>query len=168
MGSRRSKRAARVCGSVYDVVTGAVRLLKRAMVVTEVRRPAGRLLVFRFATKLTMADVTTFIGDIKVQLGGIVKEQQRCLACGDLRATGILTPDVVEALIGLLRGDNPYIEKTGVVVGNATFGLQVERMFREAGNPVRQAFKEPDALIGFLSPSMSPAELAAARAWVEG
>lgn len=130
-------------------------------------RPTGRLILFRFPPRLSLADVGVFIADIKVALGGIVKDGQRCVSCGDLRRTGILTPDVVDALVALLRGDNPHIEKTGVVVGNATFGLQVERMFREAGNPARQGFKEVDGLVDFLAPSLTPAERATARAWLD-
>lgn len=135
--------------------------------VAEVKRPTGRLIVFRFPQRFTLDDVGVFISDIKATLGGIVKDGQRCVACGDIRRTGILTPDVVDAIVNMLRADNPYIERTGVVVGNATFGLQVERMFREAGSPVRQAFKDTDGLMGFLTPVLSEPERAAARGWLE-
>jgi hypothetical protein len=130
----------------------------------EIHRAAGRLIVFRFGQRVTLSELGPFVAEVRKHLGDVAKEGRRAVTCGDVRQTSILTPDVVDGLIALLRNDNAVIEKTGVVVGNATFGLQVERMFREAGNPMRQAYRDVDALTKFLAPSLQPDELAAVRA----
>jgi hypothetical protein len=134
----------------------------------EIARVAGRLIVFRFPQKVVMADLGPFVADVRKLLGAVHAEGKRAVTCGDVRRTTILTPDVVDGLVNLLKADNPVIEKTGVVVGNATFGLQVERMFREAANPNRQAFREVEPLTTWLAASLDAAELAAARAHLGG
>lgn len=130
----------------------------------EIARVAGRLIVFRFPQKVVMADVAPFVAEVRRLLGAVHQEGRRGVTCGDVRRTTILTSDVVEALVTLLKADNPVIEKTGVVVGNATFGLQVERMFREAANPKRQAFREVQPLVARLDASLDADERAAVRA----
>ena len=69
-------------------------------------------------------------------------------------------------LVKLLRNGNGKAERSAVLLPatNALVSLQVERLFREAGNPAgRRAFRSADAQLSWLVEVLSPAELSSAR-----
>jgi hypothetical protein len=69
----------------------------------------------------------------------------RSVICADWRGAPLLSPDVAEALIGLLRVGNAFFERSAILLGEeqALFGMQVERVVREAANPKRRTFRDP-------------------------
>jgi hypothetical protein len=83
--------------------------------------------------------------------------------CADWRAAHILAPEVADRLIGLLRRANPRIRRAGILLagGHAIFGLQVERVVREAGNPARKTFHSAKLLHDWLSEELQPVECSA-------
>ena len=65
---------------------------------------------------------------------------------------GVLRQDIADSYVELARGDNPRIERTAFLVGQAaTFGLQIERMIRDAGNPSRRSFHDRRELSKWLA-----------------
>ena len=108
------------------------------------------------------------IEDIPPFLAGIVKLLSEApghiVTCMDLRASALLAPEAADMLIGLMRRDNPHIERTAMVLSdNALVSLQVARMIREAGNPNRRAFHDAGQAATWLSEVLSPAELQTLR-----
>ena len=64
----------------------------------------------------------------------------------------------------MLKSDNPKVERSAVLIGNSSvFGLQLERMFREAGNPGRRVFRSVDTIVTWLDESLDEAERTSER-----
>ena len=124
----------------------------------------GRLVTIFIAAPFGMDDVAPF----QMAIGKLLQEAPaRVVTCMDLRASLILAPDVADQLIGLMRKDNPRIERTAMVLGdNAVLGLQVARMIREAGNPNRRTFQHAEAAEAWLGEALSPSEQAALNAFL--
>jgi hypothetical protein len=131
-----------------------------------VENPVGRLCLARFVPPFDVAQVETFAADIRAILGRLGRPS---IFCNDTRGVPIFPPDVSERITMMLRSDNPRVERSAVVIGGSSvFGLQLERMFREAGNPGRRVFRTPDALIGWLDEALDPAERARMRSFLGG
>lgn len=71
----------------------------------------------------------------------------RIVGCTDLRRMDVLPPDVFEQLAGMLRADNPKVERNAFLVSaNSVVQLQMQRMIHETNNPGRRTFRvEADA-----------------------
>jgi hypothetical protein len=90
------------------------------------------------------------------------------VALADWRTGAIYRPDVTEGMLGILKADNPRIERSAHVMGaSATLNLQIERLVREGGNPSRRAFRTPSEALAFLSPALTPAEAAWLKQWYD-
>jgi hypothetical protein len=85
--------------------------------------------------------------------------------CADWRGLEVLSPEVGDALLELLRRGNGRLERSGVLLSasNAIFTLQVERLFREAANPSRRAFRQTEPMLAWLAEVLRPDELRRAR-----
>jgi len=113
----------------------------------------GSLVELRFAGTATLEDVVRF----KAETAALVtrlweREARRVVLCTDLRATQLFSPEVASEIIGLMRGDNPRVERNGVL-GNASaiLSLQVQRLLIEAANPGRRRiFSEISPLTDWL------------------
>ena len=114
----------------------------------EFRALRGKVALVRFPEHVELPDVEAFVAEVRAHLthlgGGAVY-------CVDCEKTGLFPPRVADALIALMKSDNPAIARTGVLVnGSATFGMQVERMLREADNPCRRSFRDAEELLSWL------------------
>lgn len=101
-------------------------------------------------------------GAFGASLGGHVKGVDgQVLLCTDLRRADLFPPTVADRFVAMMKADNPkLLRSVFLVAGSATFGLQIERLIREAGHPNRRAFRSLDAVVGFLSDIAAPPELA--------
>src|SRR5579883_873197 len=96
----------------------------------------GRLIEVRVESPVAFEDVDPFFKRMRSLIGPM---PARAIVCVDLRAARLFPPDVAEGFVGVMRGDNPRIERSGFLVSDsALFGLQIERMIREAGSPLRR------------------------------
>jgi hypothetical protein len=68
----------------------------------------------------------------------------------------------------MLRADNPLVERTAYLLSDSqqTLAMQVERIMREANNPVRRTFRRTDELLPWLNEVLTPAEAARAQAFL--
>lgn len=100
-------------------------------------------------------------------VGAFPPRPNKVVATVDFRCAHIFTPDVTDVLLGLLKGDNPHIEKSAHILNasGALFSLQVERLVREANNPRRQVFREPKHALAYLADVLTPSQLAWLDAW---
>ncbi len=108
----------------------------------------GRLVELTVVYPVTVAEVqacATRVAALMTQIKG------RVVIVGDIRNSPALHPDVAEAFGKLMRADNPRIERSALLVGEgAVLGLQVERMVREAKNPMRRMFRSAAAALTWL------------------
>ena len=76
----------------------------------------------------------------------------------DLVHASVFPQKVADAYTAVMR-DELRLRRTGVLLGeSAVQSLQVDRMLRETGNPVRRAFREVPDLLGWLDPTLGPVE----------
>lgn len=121
-----------------------------------VERKTDRLVSVVISSPFGLEDVAPFQAAI-VKL--LTETTGRVVTCMDLRQSVVLAPEVADALVGLMRRDNPRIERTAFLLGdNAVMNMQVARMIREAGNPSRRTFHDPGQLIAWLEESLTVGE----------
>ncbi len=121
-----------------------------------VATPVGRLCVARFVPPFDVAQVDKLAQEIREIL---TRLSRPAIFCNDVRRTHVFPPDVSDRITAMLKSDNPKVERSAVVIGNSSVaGLQLERMFREAGNPGRRVFRTVDAIATWLDEVLTPLE----------
>jgi len=109
----------------------------------------GRLASIRFENPITTEEVEGLLSQIISFIGSM---HENGVFVVDGKSVDLLAPEIADALIELMRSDNPSIERTGILINeSATFGMQVDRMLREAGNPARRSFRNAHQLITWLN-----------------
>lgn len=94
---------------------------------------------------------------------GLVSAGQPVVGSADFRRAKVFTPPVTEIFVGILKSDNPMIERSGHVLGSgATLSLQLERIVREAANPLRRTFRSTDDAETWLGEALTPSQ----RLWL--
>jgi hypothetical protein len=85
---------------------------------------------------------------------------KNAVICADWQQALVFPPRVGEALVELLRRGNRHFERSAVLLSpaDATFGLQIERLFREANNPNRRSFRATSPMLAWLGEVLSPME----------
>jgi hypothetical protein len=132
---------------------------------------SGVLIELRFDGKPTLDDVARFKDETAALVTELwTRRARRVVLCTDLRATNLFAPEVASQIIDLMRGDNPRVDRNGVL-GNesALLTLQVQRLLIEAGSPGRRRiFTSPPALAAWLGEVLEDSERARLRAFLEG
>jgi hypothetical protein len=125
----------------------------------------GKLLEMRLVSPMSAADVDEFLNQTK----GIVRDLRSSLVgCTDLREARILSPDAVSKLTEMMRFDNPRIVRNAILVGEgAVFSMQIERMVREAGSPLRRSFRETGEACTWLASVLTRPEQRRLRAFID-
>jgi hypothetical protein len=125
----------------------------------------GRLIEGRLLWLSDAADVAQFQS---LMAESFAKAGPEAIICADWRRAVVFPPQASEALIELLRRGNRQLLRSAVLLpaADATFGLQVERLFREAGNPNRRSFRAVEPLLAWLGDVLTPAERARAGAFL--
>lgn len=121
-----------------------------------VEHRVGRLLALRVETPVTMEELEPAL----IRFAGFAaKVPGKFMAVADCRKATILSPEVADRFMALMRNDNPRIERAGLLVGeSAGFSLQLERMVRTAGNPKRRTFRAVEELCAWMDEALLPAE----------
>src|SRR4051794_6581527 len=118
----------------------------------------GRLIEVLVATPVALEEVEAFGKRLRVVVG---PQAGKIIVCVDLRGARVFPPAVAEAFVGVMRGDNPRLERSAFLVSDsALFSLQVERMIREAGSPLRRTFREPADLAAWVADALTDDERA--------
>jgi hypothetical protein len=120
---------------------------------------AGRLVECSLESPVTNQDAEGVGAELK-RLLGAVPAGQKIVVATDLVLTRTLAPDVAERFIGLMRADNPRVERSGFLIADnaATFALQLERMIKEANHPSRRVFRRADIWQAWLAEVLSKEE----------
>ena len=131
----------------------------------------GVLIELRFDGTATLDDVARFKAETAAMVTRLwERDHRRVVLCTDLRATQLFAPEVARQIIDLMRGDNPRVDRNGVL-GNASalLTLQVQRLLIEAGSPGRRKiFTELPALVDWLDEVLTPGERVRLRAFLGG
>lgn len=117
---------------------------------------SATLAVVRFGTTVKMTDVQGFVAQVRTHLSAT---KEPAVYAVDARAVDVFAPDIAEALINLMKSDNPKILRTAIWIRpRALFSLQVERMLREANNPARRTFSDDEAMFDWLGEVLGDAD----------
>jgi hypothetical protein len=118
----------------------------------------GRLVEARLFALQNVDEVTAFQGAMR---DAFRRAGPKSVICADWRAANLLAPDVADALIALLRVGNAFFERSAILLGTeqALFGMQVERVVREAANPARRTFREPLTMRRWLAEVLNAEEV---------
>ena len=122
----------------------------------KIQNIVGRLVEVRVAPPLTVEEVKQFVDEHKATVSRI---QDRYVGVVDLRRADIFGADVTDALIQLLSRMAERVERTAFLIGeSAVFALQIERVIRNAANPNRRTFREPEPLKEWLGEVLNAGE----------
>jgi PIN domain nuclease of toxin-antitoxin system len=121
------------------------------MVKTEHR--VGRLVELTVASPVTVAEVQACIdrfAALAIEIKG------KFVVVVDIRKAVAFSQDVAGSFGKLMRADNTRLERSAILVGeSAVLSLQMDRMVREAQNPMRRTFRSADALVTWFGAVLS-------------
>ena len=124
----------------------------------------GRLVEARLVWVNDATDVQRFLEEMRLAF----KLAGSSVICADWRRALVLPPSASDALLELLRQGNRHFVRSAILLApeNAVFGLQVERLVREAGSPARRTFRDPEPLLAWLREILTPLEIARAEDFI--
>jgi hypothetical protein len=121
-----------------------------------VENVAGRLVEVRVATPLTMEEVQQFVREHQTVANRI---PEKYIGVVDLLHADVFPADVAQRLIQLLSAMADRVERSAFLIGeSAVLALQVERVIRNAANPNRKAFRDPQQLRQWLEEILTRTE----------
>ena len=125
----------------------------------------GRLIEARPEGLHSLADLSAIysaLGQLRRAVPGAA------IFCVDWRCMRVLSPEVAQTLARSLREGNSHTLRTATLTGaHATLNLQLERLIREANQPSRRIFREPEPLLAWLAQVTTPEEQARAREFLD-
>lgn len=126
----------------------------------------GRLVEVRFASPLTLDEVKEFVTEHRAITNRLARKY---VGVVDLLQADVFPIPVAEALIQLLSGMAPMVERTALLIReSALFALQVERVIRNSNHPDRRVFRDPEQLKAWLGEVLDPTERARLERFVDG
>ena len=117
----------------------------------------GRLIEACLASPLAGVEVEGCIARIRAL---VLSLSQKVVFVVDLTGCTVLAPDIADKFLAMMRADNPRVERTAYLLPpqHALIGLQVERLIRDAGSPVRRTFRDFALAEAWLSSILNPRE----------
>jgi hypothetical protein len=121
----------------------------------------GRLVEIRIWSPVSMEEAVRWGRDHDALIDS-VKGPYICLV--DLVDATVFPQDVVDAYVKTMRNE-PRLLRTGTLLNQSpTLSLQIARMIREANNPERRAFRDPEQLGTWLGEVLTREERARMQA----
>jgi hypothetical protein len=121
-----------------------------------VSRRVGRLVEIRVAPPITVSEAIAFAEALQSLVDGM---NSRFVACSDFSRINILPPEIVMTYATCMRSLNTRLHRTGILVAkSATFGLQIARLVKDAGNPNRRSFTDAHDLKLWLAETLTREE----------
>ncbi|HKO58039.1 MAG TPA: hypothetical protein VJ276_19385 [Thermoanaerobaculia bacterium] len=132
----------------------------------KVENHVGRLVEVKLASPLGVEDVQQFVQAMMAVMQKI--PGGRYVGVVDMLEAHVFPAAIADKLSQLLSGASTHVERSALLIGDsAVFGLQVERVIRDANNPNRRVFRNPRELVSWLSEVLAPAERARLERFVE-
>jgi hypothetical protein len=111
--------------------------------------------------RLTKGDSNEVTACLTAIADAVARAAQPVVGLFDLSQIQVLGRAEADLLLKVMREDNARVERTAILVhGDALLEMQIERLIRAAALPSRQAFRLAGHAVRWLSPSLTPAELA--------
>jgi hypothetical protein len=125
----------------------------------------GRLVLMRVTAPVTAADTDDLVGQVRMN---IIAAPAKVVFFADLTGAGLLPAEVEAPIVTTFMRDNAKIERSAIVVaaGKSGLTLQIERLVRDAKNPNRRAFDQPDAAVRWASELLTEAEQTSLQGFV--
>lgn len=128
-----------------------------------VERRVGKLVEIRIWSPVSLAETAAW-GETH---DGVIAATPGPYVCFvDLTGAQVFPQDVVEAYVKTMRNESRLMRTATLLNASPTFGMQIQRMIREANNPNRRVFREPEALCEWLAEVLDGPEQARLRALV--
>jgi hypothetical protein len=116
--------------------------------VWSIERRVGKLVEIRIWSPVTLEETAPW-GEAHDALVSKIDGPYVCLV--DLIDATVFPQDVVEGYVKTMKNE-PNLVRTGTILNKSpTFGMQIQRMIREADNPNRRAFRDPSELYEWLA-----------------
>ncbi len=128
-----------------------------------VTRLGHRLVELVLTPPLGMADVVDTMAAIGAEIRRVAPTP--VVFAADIRALQVMSPDVAEKFLGMLRVNNSAVQRTAVLIASdrGVLALQVERLIHSGGNAQRRTFDTPREAIAWLAEVTPDAALLAVR-----
>lgn len=120
-----------------------------------VQNVVGKLVEIWIASPVSLAETAPWARDHDRVIDGVTGPYV-CFV--DLRRATVFPPDVVDAYVKTMRNE-PRLRRTGTLLpASPTFGMQIERMIRDAASPERRAFRHRTPLERWLGEVLTAPE----------
>jgi hypothetical protein len=125
-----------------------------------VRHHVGRLVEIHLrAREIEAFEVQEFMQMLKNATNTAAKNGGSIVVIGDLRSLTVVGPRLAETIVNVMRADNDRLLRSGqLVTAGATFGMQLERVIRDAKHPNRRRFEAADGVVAWLGEVLTPPE----------
>lgn len=133
------------------------------------RRTVGTLVELRIEGSPSLEEIEAWAGETGRAMTSLTTHERRpAIVCTDFRLAKLFSQEVTRRMVTLMRADNPYIERSGILVsGSAVMSLQVQRMLSEAASTgKRQHFTAKELLYAWLDEVLLPEESLRLRAFI--
>jgi hypothetical protein len=133
------------------------------------RRHTGALVELRVDGSPSLDQIEAWVADIQREMHSVTTQlKRRPVLCTDLRDIQLFSQGAGERLINLMRADNPYLERNGILgSGSALLTMQVQRLFAEAAGGLRRRyFTTKEQLYPWLGEVLLPDEQARLRSFI--
>ncbi len=122
-----------------------------------IEHAVGRLVEIRIWSPVSLAETGPWAQRHNAVSDAVVGPYV-CLV--DLVDATVFPPDVVDGFVSTMRNEPRLLRTATLLNASPTFGMQIQRMIREADNPERRAFRDPAELLAWFSGVLTDAECA--------
>jgi len=124
----------------------------------------GHLIEVR-VNRLDSVDEVKRFSDAIVRMAGSLAD---AILVVDLRTPTVFAQPVASAVIELMTRANKVRRKTGILLApeHAVFSMQLGRLVRQVGDPNRQTFTDPEAMLSWLVDAFTEAERKRAKDFI--
>ena len=128
----------------------------------------GRLFECRAEGHLTAEDMKSFR---QAFIAALMKLGKKCIIVADLRGTTATDEDARAMLLGLVKVDNPSVERSAWLMSRSadpTFVAEMERLIQEGGLAGRRSLRDAASVSAWLASVVTPAEAARLAEFLRG
>jgi hypothetical protein len=122
-----------------------------------VERRVGRLVEFRISSPVSLEEAVDWGHDHD----RVVRSVGGAYVCFvDLVDATIFPPDIVDRYVSTMKSEHALLRTATLLNPSPTFGMQIQRMIREAKSPDRRTFRDPPELAVWLGEVLTAPERA--------
>jgi hypothetical protein len=123
----------------------------------------GRLLEVTAGGSFTVEELR----DFRTQFAGVLARTSGLLVIVvDWRRTVSIDPDAFPVLIGIMRSDNPRLERAAHLTPGGRVGQDVQNVADASRNASRRTFTDSDELLSWVEEALTPREMESLRHFV--